>query len=729
MKSKFTAPVIVTGIVLASCLGANPAFANTDSTIAPIDETNQSAPIEAPEAPEESAPAPESNPAPAQPEQQAPVVEEQKSAPVAAPAPVADKPAVQAQTVVVDQPAPVVAPVDAEKPVVNLVSAPVVFNNGTQLVINATDDLGLAKIVANVYKNGALVKSTQSPASGVSGSHTVNFASLGLADGSYTLRYNALDAAGKVAVTKEFSFQLDNTAPTITDKGGVNVVNGRQQVGSYKLYDAGKIDYVTVNGVKKDLSNNAWSDLNGLKPGVFGAVEGTNTIIAYDVAGNQSAPLVVVLDTTGPVLTLKPEGTIGADGVYKKVSYKLNDGANVVKAILNGVEKNLTPNQWSDLNGVTVNVFGGVEGVNTLVLVDGLGNESTHTFTIDTTKPLINTPQAGEWVSGTHTWSLTQEEANPAKAYVEIQQLVDGKWKKFDGEWFYGTNVFDAAFDTTGLASGVQSQIKISSWDKAGNQSGASFAVQIDNTAPTITLKPESIGSEDVYSNVSFKLFDSLSGVKSVTVNDTVKPLSVNKWSDLNGLKPGKFGAVEGENTVVVTDVAGNTATFIVNLDGTAPDLVTEQYSWDAERNRESITVTFSEPVTGMGQGWYGSDGMTYTKVVYNKKPITLNVSDKAGNTSEFTLQPQGAPVVVTPPEAPASVDTPAKDTDNAAPAVQPVGTNKPKDNAAPAAAANQPPLPATGSNGEVLGKLTAGGLLLSFLGALLMKLRAVFGG
>ncbi|UUE20006.1 hypothetical protein [Microbacterium sp. J1-1] len=36
----------------------------------------------------------------------------------------------------------------------------------------------------------------------------------------------------------------------------------------------------------KGLTDNAWSDLNAVKPGAFGAVEGANTLVVYDVAGN-----------------------------------------------------------------------------------------------------------------------------------------------------------------------------------------------------------------------------------------------------------------------------------------------------------------------------------------------------------------------------------------------------------------------------------------------------------
>ena len=36
---------------------------------------------------------------------------------------------------------------------------------------------------------------------------------------------------------------------------------------SLKLFDAGQIDYVEVNGVKKDLTNNRWSDVASVTPG------------------------------------------------------------------------------------------------------------------------------------------------------------------------------------------------------------------------------------------------------------------------------------------------------------------------------------------------------------------------------------------------------------------------------------------------------------------------------
>ena len=154
--------------------------------------------------------------------------------------------------------------------------------------VDATDDRGLAKIVANIYRDGTLVKSTQSPvADGAqSASHR---AQATLPDGSYTLRYNAHDTAGNVSATRSFAFTIDATKPKVTVKEGAGFTvgtGGTFDKVSFKLNDAGKIDKVELNGVVKDLTNNAWSDVNFVTPGVFGAVRGENTLVVFDVAGN-----------------------------------------------------------------------------------------------------------------------------------------------------------------------------------------------------------------------------------------------------------------------------------------------------------------------------------------------------------------------------------------------------------------------------------------------------------
>nr|WP_236778795.1 lamin tail domain-containing protein [Agromyces seonyuensis] len=160
-----------------------------------------------------------------------------------------------------------------------------------QVRVDATDEVGLKRIVANVYDAaGTLVKSTQSAVANgaTSGTHS---ATVTLPTGAYFVKYNAQDLAGNISTTGRFEFTIDATKPTATIKDGAGfTVKTGEAYGliSFKLYDAQKIDKVTINGKVKDLTDNQWSDVNFIKPGVFGAVAGANTLVVYDLAGNAS---------------------------------------------------------------------------------------------------------------------------------------------------------------------------------------------------------------------------------------------------------------------------------------------------------------------------------------------------------------------------------------------------------------------------------------------------------
>lgn len=177
---------------------------------------------------------------------------------------------------------------DTQKPVATL-AAPTTGGPtpALQVRVDASDDRGLQRIVANIYRDGKLVKGTQSAMNGAkTGTHT---ATPTLPDGAYTMKYNAEDLAGNIAQTGTVAFTIDATVPQATVKDGASFTvgaDGTYDLVSFKLADAGKVSQVTLNGVVKDLTDNAWSDLNFVKPGVFGAVQGLNTLIVHDVAGN-----------------------------------------------------------------------------------------------------------------------------------------------------------------------------------------------------------------------------------------------------------------------------------------------------------------------------------------------------------------------------------------------------------------------------------------------------------
>jgi len=178
---------------------------------------------------------------------------------------------------------------DTERPTATLVT-PTTAGPFSSLAVrvDATDNAGLQRIVANIYRDGTLVKSTQTAVAGgaKTGTHT---ATVQLPDGNYTVKYNSQDRVGNISATSTFAFTIDATKPTATVKDGASftvATGGSYDLVSYKLFDAGKIDRVVINGVVKDLTDNQWSDVNFLKPGVFGAVKGQNTMVVRDVAGN-----------------------------------------------------------------------------------------------------------------------------------------------------------------------------------------------------------------------------------------------------------------------------------------------------------------------------------------------------------------------------------------------------------------------------------------------------------
>ncbi len=96
---------------------------------------------------------------------------------------------------------------------------------------------------------------------------------------------------------------VDTTAPTVTVKAGDEFTigtDGTYEKVSFKLHDEGLIDRVEVNGVVKDLVDDAWSDVNGLAPGVFGAVMGANELKVYDVAGNVTTVTFTLVEPQPP---------------------------------------------------------------------------------------------------------------------------------------------------------------------------------------------------------------------------------------------------------------------------------------------------------------------------------------------------------------------------------------------------------------------------------------------
>lgn len=277
--------------------------------------------------------------------------------------------------------------IDRDRPTTTLVAptAGAVNTASLEIRLDAADAQGLDRLTANIYADGTLLKSTSSKVGGATtATHT---ASVPLADGQYVIRYNAVDLAGNVSATREQSVGIDTVAPVIEVKPGTDTVNGIYRTNpSFKLSDAGqgKVDYVLINRVKKDLTDAKWSDLNGQN---YTAKQGANVIELFDVAGNSSA-FTFEFDSIAPTYTVK-DGVVPVNGVYNtKPSLKLADAGNIDYVTINGAKKDLTNAKWSDLNAQN---YTGLQGQNVIEIVDTAGNTTVFSFVLDTVAPAVVT--------------------------------------------------------------------------------------------------------------------------------------------------------------------------------------------------------------------------------------------------------------------------------------------------------------------------------------------------
>ena len=398
-------------------------------------------------------------------------------------------------------------PVDTTAPTLTVTSSPATPNGGagwyrSPVTLTATATDAVTKAPAIEYRIG-------------DGAWTAYTAPVTLtADGTYAVSFRARDEAGNVSPVETVTVKIDAKGPVVTVKDGAEFTVGSGGVYSkvsFKLNDANKVDRLTLNGVEKDLTDNVWSDLNGVKPGVFGGKEGVNTLVVHDVAGNATT-VTFTLDTTGPVVTVKDgaEFTVGSGGVYSKVSFKLNDANKVDRLTLNGVEKDLTDSVWSDLNGVKPGVFGGKEGVNTLVVYDVAGNATTVTFTLDTVGPTVTVKSGAEFTLGTGgTYAKVSFKLYDANKVDRLtlngveKDLTDNVWSDLNG-------VKPGAF---GGKLGVNTLRVL---DVAGNVTSVTFTLEAPAPVARLLLA-DRVGSGDLTAQQATGLTDRLDNVDKHT--------------------------------------------------------------------------------------------------------------------------------------------------------------------------------------------------------------------
>jgi hypothetical protein len=188
--------------------------------------------------------------------------------------------------------------------------------------------------------------------------------------------------------------------------------------------------------------------------------------------------------------------------------------------------------------------------------------------------------------------------------------------------------------DTTKLTDGTY-QLTMNGRDKAGNVTQIFRTITVDNTAPIVTVKSGSIGTDDIFSKVSFKLYDN-NKVKKYFINGQVRTLTPNQWSDANDISVGNNGGLLGNNTFVLEDVAGNQRVYNFILDDVAPT-GTVTYSNNngnaVTANPVVVTLETNETIHTPSD-WLKTSPTTFMRQYGVNGKFSVEITDLAGNKS-----------------------------------------------------------------------------------------------
>ena len=432
------------------------------------------------------------------------------------------------------------------------------------------------------------------------------------------------DVAGN---TSTYQFIYDNKAPdiTVTTYVGSRSQNVFSNV-NFMVYDRNKVEAYKINdGEFKNIYPSQISFINftDIKDEL---VYGKNTLYVRDRAGN-IATYEFVYDNVAPTITVK-DGFVGNKdkNVYSNVSFKLYDEYKVKAYKINDTEYvNVTPSEWSDANFDNIKSKL-VYGKNTITLKDVAGNETTFEFVYDNVGPTITVKDGfvgnkDKKVYSNVSFKLYDDNKVVAykindTAYVNItpSKWSDANFNNFKNKLVYGTNTITVK-------------------DIAGNETTYEFVY--DNVKPTITVKDGFVGNKDknIYSNVSFKLYDEYQ-VVAYKINDTAYVnITPSKWSDAN-FNNFKNKLVYGTNTITLKDVAGNEYTYEFKYDNIAPEVLEINYSeTELTRNDVIVTIKVSEEVNPVAGWTMLDDNKTLTRTFTANTREELVLSDMAGNT------------------------------------------------------------------------------------------------
>ncbi len=447
-----------------------------------------------------------------------------------------------------------------------------------------------------------------------------------LADGSYSIKANVVDAAGNAAPTASQAIAVDETAPTISitsPVAGDNIINKAEAAAGVTISGIATAGGAAVNGqtatitivdatnVVKDtysavVTGGAWS-ISVTAAQAQALADGSYSIKAnvVDAAGNAAptASQAIAVDETAPTISItspvagdniinKAEAAAGVtiSGIATAGGAAVNgqtatitivDATNVVKDTYSAV---VTGGAWS-ISVTAAQAQALADGSYSIKanVVDAAGNAAptaSQAIAVDETAPTISitSPVAGDniinkaeaaagvTISGIATAGGAAVNGQTATiTIVDATNVVKDTYSAVvtGGAW----SISVTAAQAQALADGSYS-IKANVVDAAGNAAPtASQAIAVDTAPPTVSIitagtttnqatQPISgtVTTTEAAAGSTVALFDTVNGV---TTQIGTAPVSGNTWSTSVTLSGNGINSIVAQDT----DLAGNVGT------------------------------------------------------------------------------------------------------------------------------------------------------------------------
>jgi len=303
-------------------------------------------------------------------------------------------------------------------------------------------------------------------------------------------------------------------------------------------------------------------------------------------------------------------------------------GTNAIDfAIIPGVNPSTTPNNYTCKVATIISA-------NSNARVDDQAPASI--LTCPNTAPLVSftgaTPADGSWVRGTVNGSvLATDDHGMGSYYVRYWKnafeiagggSLVGNCQSAPGAFLLGKSVTaNCSYDTTAQTDGTKLVLSAQFLDGHNAWGSNLRTYYVDNTKPTISVKTgtstvDGSSTTQPYTYISFKLYDKAGNLKEVVLNGNTYTRS-GTWNDLNWLNITKSQLLQGTNTIIVRDKAGNESQLTFEYDSVAPDapvLGVNGLVSGGATNQSSVTAIWNKP---------SSDVVRYEYKYWNEIPAS----------------------------------------------------------------------------------------------------------